>query len=536
MMQADTRKQGGDWRLLQVYSYYRLFLAMLLLGLFSIKPAQPMIGAANPTLFLITAIGYLAASTSTVIFLRWQRGQIPTQSLMLLLVDILAITLMVHASGGIDTQLTLLLLVTVAAGNILLSGRMGAFIAAVAALAIFYEQFYFALSQSDGLTADALAQTSILGLSFFGAALFSQLIAHRTRQGEALAAQRGEDIQALQRLNDQIIRRMRTGIIVINRHRHILLSNDAASELLGLPDNIAPDSTLADISITLEANYFAWRRNPLLRSIPFRNTGESTEVSAKFARLNPEDLQSGIVLIFIEDTSQLMQRAQQLKLASLGRLTASIAHEVRNPLGAISHASQLLAESEHIDGPDQRLLQIIEQHCRRVNAIIESVLSVSRRQQSYPEILDLSEWLTRFRQDYLDTPGHKARIELALATPDIPIRFDPHQLHQVISNLVMNGLRYSRKDDGMPHVRIEAGHQALNGLPYLDVIDDGPGVDAEQIDHLFEPFYTTESTGTGLGLYLSRELCEANQARLDYIPGNPGACFRISFAHPERLS
>ena len=362
--------KGGDWRLLRVYSYYRLFLAILLLGLFSIRPEQPMIGAATPTLFLITAIGYLAASTSTVIFLRWQRSQIPMQSLMLLLVDILALTLMVHASGGINTQLTLLFLVTVAAGNILLSGRLGAFIAAAAAIALLYEQFYFALSQSDGLSTDALAQTSILGLSFFGAALFSQLIAHRTRQGEALAAQRAEDIQALQRLNDQIIRRMRTGIIVVNRHRHILLSNEAAGELLGLPNGIDSGLALAEVSVTLEANYFAWRRNPLLRAIPFRNTQESTEVSAKFARLNPEDPNSGIVLVFIEDTSQLTQRAQQLKLASLGRLTASIAHEIRNPLGAISHATQLLVESEHINGPDLRLLQIIEQHCRRMNGIV----------------------------------------------------------------------------------------------------------------------------------------------------------------------
>lgn len=528
--------QGADWRLLQVYSYYRLFLAVLLLGLFTLNPAAPILGANNPTLFLITAIGYLAAATSTVIFLRWQRNQIPTQSLMLLLVDIVALSLMVHGSGGINTQLTLLFMVAVAAGNILLSGRMGAFIAAVAAIAILYEQFYFALIRSDALTTDALAQTSILGLSFFAVALFSQLIAHRTRQGEALAAQRAEDIQALQRLNDQIIRRMRTGIIVINRNRHILLSNDATRELLGLAEPINPGTVLTDVSITLEANYHAWRRNPLLRALPFRNTLESTEISARFARLNPEDPQSGIVLIFIEDTTQLTQRAQQLKLASLGRLTASIAHEVRNPLGAISHATQLLAESEHIDGGDKRLLEIIEQHCRRMNAIVENVLSVSRRQPSYPETLGLPEWLHRFRSEYLESTSDQVRIDMDLSDTDIEVRFDPQQLYQVVSNLVMNGLRYSTRPDDVAHVRIVAGHQEINDQPYLDIIDDGPGVSATHLEHLFEPFYTTEPTGTGLGLYLSREICEANQARLDYIPGNPGACFRITFAHPDRLS
>lgn len=536
MKQDATRIQGADWRLLQVYGFYRLFLAILLLALFSLKPLNPMIGAHNPTLFLITAIGYLAATTSTVIFLRWQRTQIPTQSLMLLLVDVIALALMVHASGGINTQLTLLFMVAVAAGNILLSGRMGAFIAAIAALAILYEQFYFAISQSEGLTGDALAQTSILGLSFFAVALFSQLIAHRTRQGEALAAQRASDIQALQRLNDQIIRRMRTGIIVINRHRHILLSNDATRELLGISGTIESGTALADVSVTLEANFHAWRRNPLMRSIPFRNTQESTEISARFARLNPEDPQSGIVLIFIEDTSQITQRAQQLKLASLGRLTASIAHEVRNPLGAISHATQLLAESEHIDGGDKRLLEIIEQHCRRMNAIVENVLSVSRRQPSYPEVVELAEWVKRFRNDYLDCTSEPSRIDIDLADAGMEVRFDPQQLYQVVSNLVMNGLRYSSKTDGMPHVRIVASHQDSNQLPYLDVIDDGPGVAATHLDNLFEPFYTTEPTGTGLGLYLSREICEANQARLDYIPGNPGACFRITFAHPDRLN
>ncbi|MFN3587056.1 MAG: sensor histidine kinase, partial [Moraxellaceae bacterium] len=226
----------------------------------------------------------------------------------------------------------------------------------------------------------------------------------------------------------------------------------------------------------------------------------------------------------------------QLKLASLGRLTASIAHEIRNPLGAISHATQLLAESPDLLGPDRRLLEIIDQHCRRMNGIVENVLSVSRRQQSYPEVLELAEWLTRFREEHLALPReHPVDIVLRLEKSLLPVRFDPQQLYQVVSNLVANGMRYNRKTTGIERVQIEAGILPVSQQPYLDVIDEGPGIPQAQIDHLFEPFYTTEASGTGLGLYLSREICEANQARLDHLPRQPGACFRITFSHPERL-
>lgn len=539
-------KQREDWRLLRIYAWYRLLLSILLIGLFAIKPLAPLIGGSNPPLFLATALGYFITTISASLYLRQWRSQIPTYSFMLLLVDILALTLMMHASGSLNTQLSLLYLVTIAAGNILLAGRMGALIAAVASIAILYEQFYFALSNEENISTLALSQSSILGISFFAVALLSQIIVHRMRQGEELAEQRAQDIVNLQRLNEQIIRRMRTGIIALNPDRLILLSNEAAHQLLGLMAPITPMSRLEDISLLLDASFFAWQQNPLLRAIPFKNTAESPQISVSFARLTP-DASGGTVLLFLEDTTQLSQQAQQLKLASLGRLTASIAHEVRNPLGAISHATQLLAESELISGPDRRLLEIIEQHCRRMNAVVENVLTVSRRQPSTQQTLPLPEWLSRFREDYLGLKAQDAELELKLHGPLINVRFDPEQLYQVVSNLVMNGLRYSRKRTGHATLRMEAGHLDLNGLPYLDIIDFGDGISPAQREHLFEPFYTTESTGTGLGLYLSREICEANQARLDYIPREnanktdndavrTGACFRITFTHPDRLS
>lgn len=549
MQPNQAPEQREDWRLLRIYAWYRLALSVLLIGLFAVKTTDPLIGGQNPSLFLATALGYFISTFAAALYLRQWRRRITRISFILLLIDILVLTLMMHASGSLNTQLSLLFLVTIAAGNILLAGRMGALIAAIAAIAILYEQFYFSLSNDESISSIALGQTSILGISFFAVAMFSQVIVRRMREGEELAELRAQDIINLQRLNEQIIRRMRTGIIALNPSHQILLSNEAAQLLLGLEAPITPMNRLRDISLLLEAVFFAWQQNPLIRPIPFKHTPECPQVNVSFARLSA-DASGDTVLLFLEDTTQLTQQAQQLKLASLGRLTASIAHEVRNPLGAISHATQLLAESEQISGPDRRLLDIIEQHCRRMNTVIENVLTVSRRQPSAQQTLPLPEWLSRFNENHLSLHAEDAelQIKLKLHEPTLNVRFDPEQLHQVVSNLVMNGMRYSRQRTGRATIRLEAGWHELNGLPYLDIIDNGTGISAAQREHLFEPFYTTESAGTGLGLYLSREICEANQARLDYIPRDSlkkgdehnldlmGACFRITFSHPDRLS
>ncbi len=527
-------KEREDWRLLRIYAWYRLALSVLLIGLFSLKPTAPMLGGENKPLFLAAALGYFITAVSASLFLRRPHRNTKTYGFMLLLIDLLVLTVMTHASAGLNTQLGLLFLVTVTAGNILLAGRMGALIAAIASIAILYEQFYFSLSAADNLSSVDLAQSAVFGISFFVMALFSQIIVHRMRMGEELAELRGQDIADLQQLNEQIVRRMRTGIIALSDERSILLSNDAAHQLLGLKAPISIFSRMEDVSLLLDAACFAWQQNPRMRPIVFRNTAQGPEISASFAALSRHE-KSGTILLFLEDTTQLNQQAQQMKLASLGRLTASIAHEIRNPLGAISHATQLLAESDTISGPDRRLLEIIEQHCRRMNGVVENVLSVSRRQPSLPQRFSLQEWLTAFREDYLHQPD-PSEIGIRLKDRTMAVRFDPEQLHQVMHNLVMNGLRYSAQHSGKARVLIEGGWMGLNNQPYLDIIDFGPGIKADQVVHLFEPFFTTEATGTGLGLYLSREICEANHARLDHIPREHGACFRIIFAHPDRLS
>ena len=529
-LKKEFPESHDDWRLLRVYVYYRLVLAVLLVALFTVSPASPLLGSNNPKLFLISSVSYLMLAVSSLIFNKKYQSKPRIQAFFFILIDILVITLIMHANAGPTAQLSMLYLVMVAAGNILLPGKQGSMIAAISALAVLYEQFYFILTTTENISRENLGQASLLGLSFFAVALFSQLISHRFRQMEALALQRSIEVESLQKLNEQIIDRMHTGIIVVNHERQLLLMNSAAKQLLGIHDFFIGTS-LKDMSNTIDVGLIAWRQNLMMRPLTFKNQPGYPEIHVSYMKLgitnpNPD------VLIFLENTAQMTQKAQQLKLASLGRLTASIAHEIRNPLGAISHASQLLIESDNIIGADKRLLTIIEQHCIRVNSIVEKVLQLSRRQKSSPELLDLSIWIQGFIQEYLSVSN--TNQILLDKQEDIYIRFDPDQLYQVINNMVSNGLYYSQKNHN-DSVKILIGIDELNGLPYIEVYDFGPGVGLDQQKNLFEPFYTTEKTGTGLGLYLSRELCEANQAHLDYLPQEHGACFRVTFSHPNRL-
>lgn len=447
--------------------------------------------------------------------------------------DIFTLTLLIHASGGLNSNLTILLVVAVAAGNILIVGRLATFIAALATLGVLYEEFYYSLN-TDSLESFEFVQAGTLGIAFFATAAFAQQLAKRLRESENLATQRGADLAELEQLNHLIIQRMRTGIIAINDEQNINLINDAAWQILGKPD-ASRNSQLHSLSPKLETEYQHWLQHTDYRCPPFQASNTSPEILCNFTHLN-EDEQTG-VLIFLEDQTQMTQQAQQMKLASLGTLTASIAHEIRNPLGAISHAAQLLQESTALDKSDARLAEIIQQHSLRMNTIIENVLQLSRRSYPHAKRLTLVTYLNQFIQEFKLGDNSDSNIGITVEPGDLETRIDASQLSQVLTNLCQNGLRYSREHTGKPLLNLLAGKTTGNERPYIDVIDYGKGISAEEAEHIFEPFFTTGASGTGLGLYIARELCEANEARLNYIPmQDQGSCFRITLPHPNRIT
>ncbi|MCW8196108.1 histidine kinase [Proteobacteria bacterium 005FR1] len=528
----STGTSSSDASLLKVYVYYRTLLSSILLLMFNADVADNVLGSSNPVLFSYTAFTYTATNL-LVLLLLWKSRFAPRteQVITILLIDIVAVVLLTHASNGMEGSLGYLLLICVAAGSIFLRGIATTALAGLTTILVLSESVYS--SYLGSASERAVFSAGIFGLLLFATAFGFGSLSERIRRSTMEALSQAEHAAYLQRLSQLIIERMRTGIIVADKNHHIILINRAARSLVGLPPSghgtVVPR---LDALQSLDQQLSAWRKNPHTRSSFLKARPDGPEIRVSFAQL--EAHAESDTLIFVEDNRLLSQEAQQLKLASLGRLTASIAHEVRNPLGAISHAAQLLFESTEAPAEDRRLGEIIQNHSRRVNHIIENVLQLSRRKTAAAESVDLIEWLASFVKEYQQTK--RAEITLTIAASEVKTRIDPSQLHQVLSNLCDNGLRYSLEKTGRESLTLLAGIDLKTDLPYIEVIDEGVGIPEENIQQVFEPFFTTESTGSGLGLYISRELCEANQATLDYKRTSEGkSCFRINFAHPEKV-
>lgn len=524
---AVSGQQG--LRVLRLYHLYRLVIGFALVLLTSSDLDGHLLEITHAQLFQFGSWTYLILNIIASASMHRTDRLLPVFSLAF--VDVVQLSLLFYAAGGTPSGIGNLIIAAVAVANILLRGRVGILIAAVAAAGIIYLTFY--LSLSNAAASNQYMQAGILGSLCFAAALFVQGISRRARASETLAEQRAEVVANLEEINALIIQRMRTGVLVLDADNRVVQANQAAIAMTGYEKLIG--CVLNPLFPELINSLNLWHSNPALHSTPIQSPNNSTQLQANFVKL--QNLHSLQILVFLEDTSQFIQQAQQLKLASLGRLTAGIAHEIRNPLGAISHAAQLLHESPALDAADLRLTQIIQDQSRRMNTVIENVLQLSRQRQAEPQQLDLKDWLQRFTEDFKSNTTANRTLHLSTKDKHLLTRMDPDQLDQVLNNLVENGLRHSGQQHAQSQVWLHLYRHRRTGLPTLEVHDDGQGIAIEDRQSIFEPFFTTENKGTGLGLYISRELCESNQARLSFTPRDKGgSCFKITFAHPSKVS
>lgn len=509
-------------RELYFFTLYRLLEAsMLLLVLFGpiVEPLpEPRHGVLAPSL----AIAYMFVALLLFVFGR--KGDLRSSTLAGISTDLVFGILAIHAIPVAGTGIALMLIFNIGAAALLLPARYGLGAAMVGIALLTGEHLW--TRHVDELQDRSLIEPLMFSVAYMAMATLTSLLGRQMRASQDLAERRGEETAHLVEVNELIIRRLRTGVLLVNGHNRVTLANEAASVLLGEPhdDQWDLDAVMPDLSRRLKA----WRSGAGSDETPLRLTPEAPEVVPRFTRLLAGSDQA---LIFLDDTSLLSRRAESITLATLGRFSASLAHEIRNPLAAINYAVQLLEESDDIRPADRRLLEIVRQQGVRMNGIVENVLGLARREPAKPELADLVSLTRQFVDDYLT--GHPLEHDSLVATankPQLPVLVDPRQLHQVLTVLVHNALLYGRKP-GEP-ARITVSVQAdSHGAARIDVIDRGPGIPERVALQLFRPFFTTSSHGTGLGLYIARELCRANQAALEYVPTpGIGSCFRIRFA------
>lgn len=511
---------------LRLYHLYRLLIGLSLVLLISSSLENQLLNVAHSRMFTLGSWSYLILNTLIILVMPRAERLAPLFALALL--DILLLSLLYYAAGGTPSGIGNLIVVAVAVANILLYRNIGLLIAAVGAAGIIYLTFYLSLSYPDA--SSQFMQAGMLGALCFAAAMGVQALGRRLLASEQLLEQQATTVADLEALNAAIIERMRTGVLVLDSEFRVLQCNQSALNMLE-SRNLKREN-LQTYFPPLIDSYLNWQKNPSITPASLQFSAQSPQLQPGFMVQHADNKSQ--LLVFLEDTRHYNQQAQQLKLASLGRLAAGIAHEIRNPLGAISHAAQLLDESDTLNRADRRLGQIIQEQSRRLNHVIENVLQLSRQQKAEPQLVDLKYWIYRYVNAYRDSSPADQVLRLEVAGKHLNTRMDPHQLNQILDNLVANAMRHTAVENGSRRVEIYLFRHHSLLLPVLEVRDHGPGVPADEQDALFEPFHTTEKDGTGLGLYICRELCEINQARLDYIqrPGQ-GACFRITFAHPK---
>ena len=506
-------------RAIRIINIFRFILSLVFVFFYFFISTSNWLENENAPLFFSLASAYSIFSVVLLTINPLKSRTLIFSHPIQIVADICFIILMMYAAGGIQSGLGLLLIITIVTASLVSNGRLSLFYAAVATIGLLLEQSY-QIARLD-LPLASYTQSVMLSLSCFATAWLAYTLAKRILQSEALASARGVDLENLEQVNALITQEMQDGVIVVDQHRNIRYRNSQADALLSLSNNHSEALSLNLGAPEIAGIFSNWAKSAeandnIIASINNR------ELKLRFEPIHHQNRELGAV-VFIQDWSQMQSVAQQAKLAALGRLTANIAHEIRNPLSAISHANQLLQEEENLTASNIRMLQIISDNIQRIDQIIKDVLELNRRDRTHQDKISLNQFIADFHSQFCAV--EKIPVSHFQMTPfshNQTIAFDQRHLTQILWNLCKNGWEHSQKQAGSLALHCaETGGAGLN----LEITDDGHGVAEKDRSKLFEPFYTTKTTGNGLGLYISRELAEANGASLRYKPLDHGSAF-----------
>lgn len=494
-----------------VFRIYRLSLSGLLtLSAVLASGSAFFTDATQQQLFLTgSLIWFTLALTGTIFSLRF--GHSAGSNTIHLIVDITALAFLSWGSGGLESGISYLMLPTAAIAGVLLTAKLALFIAAYASLSIIVGQY--ALFLYGPAIPDSVYSAGILGIMLFAFTVSFKTLERRLSASETRAKE--SDARALEyrQISEAVITQMLSGVLVVDEKKSITLINPSAERLLTAKSQLGQrllDRSLEEFP-NLNKSYDQWQNEEHPGN--FVQPLSGIEIQPYFRDISlGENIRT---LITLENTYQIKQKAQQAKVFGLGKLSASIAHEVRNPLSAINQANDLLNESDHLSDEDKKLVNIISRHCDRMDKTIDVANQLSKQLEPKFAAIDLEEYLLSFVSEYQEARGEDYIIHTTVS-PSAIVVFDTQHLTQVIRNLVDNGVRYSEESCGKKDVAILATSDESRRIVYIDIHDRGLGMAEDEVEEAFSPFHS-KSGGAGIGLYLCRELCEANFASLNYL-------------------
>lgn len=546
------------WRSLQTLNISRVVIAASLLLLLNLRSTREVWAFSHLlardvcAVYLLTSVGFTVLK---VIHPRRFIWQLLTQISW----DLLIIGVIYLGGGGARGSLGILFLFPLAGVAILAPLIWALFFCALVSLYLLLVSAYQTLEFADeGLT----SQAGLVGAAFFAVVVVVSRLASNLIRQEQIASERGAELAMQQAINRLVIADMSDGILVLDQEGRVFELNPAAQRMLGghltqgmigrqLAEVVALRSLvdlLADMRLSHSRS--SGKSEPEISFVSIPALGQEqralpllteegvvqewphlvSHLRLRATFIGHQDGNGGrsggdmigsyehnYTIVFLQDVSDIENQAQQLKLASMGRLTASIAHEVRNPLSSISYAASLLNEDlAGISGQvpqARRLLSIVDDNVGRLNQLIEDILKLSRKAKTDVAPYMLMTAVQRCVQDFSETRAIRPELILVRCEVDFMVVFDPDHLIEVLTNLLSNAIRYASGKPGSVRLFALIGS---NGRQELHIQDDGAPISYDVRAHLFEPFYTTSRMGTGLGLYMARELCLNNRSLLDY--------------------
>ncbi len=504
------------FRVINYLNFFRLFISLALALAYLTGGLVQSLATDKAELSVIVLSGYFILG----VYLIARAGHEGINYFQLaqasLFADVLFIGAMLIIFGGLDSGMGVLLVFVSASAAILLPLRMALFLASLATITIIGEAFLGGSLHTG--EPENLFNAGLYGITNLLTAILVHLLSFGVRDYRLIAESQRQTLTRLEQINELIIRRMRNGVLAVDHDGQIQLMNESGWFLLGSPPSA--DRVLAEVSPELQAAMDNWRQTPGSESEPLTLNASQAQVIPKFVALpGGHEIRT---LVFLEDNDVVAQRAIELSSTSLAKLSGSIAHEIRNPLAAVSHAAQLLGESESLAEADTRLVTIIRNQSRRMNGIVENILQLSRREKSRPELFDLTRWLADLVHEFNNAPNTRSfGVHAELHDEEVLVMFDRSQLHQALWKLLENAVEHAGGDGRDPAVTLRIQRQEKTRYSLISVEDNGRGISKDQLGQIFEPFFTTRKQGSGLGLYIARQLCEANQAELtvDSTPG-----------------